>query len=160
SAPALRRCAGPRDRHARRVDAQSQPRFRQHGWGGQIRAGTRRFDGHRRRLGGAVLDLAMVTREVWSLNPSLDFGSTGGESKYGLGLSDSNVLGTGRGAGVRYESDEDRTGVSVYHEDPNLAGTRTELDLLVENNDDGSRHFAKIERPFYSLDTRFSTGLR
>jgi outer membrane protein assembly factor BamA len=113
-----------------------------------------------RRLCGDVLDLAIVTRDVWTLNPSLDFGSTGGESKYGLGLSDSNVLGTGRGAGVRYESDEDRTGVSVYYEDPNLAGTRTELDLLVENNDDGSRHFAKIERPFYSLDTRFSTGLR
>jgi outer membrane protein assembly factor BamA len=113
-----------------------------------------------RRLCNDVLDVDVVTRDVWTLNPSLDFGRTGGESSFGIGLSDPNVLGTGRGAGVRYANDEDRSGVGVYYEDPNAFGTRTELDLLIENNDDGARHFAEVGQPFYSLDTRFAAGLR
>ena len=113
-----------------------------------------------RRLCGDVLDIDIVTRDVWTLNPSLDFGRTGGESSFGIGLSDPNAFGTGRGAGIRYNNDEDRSGVGVYYEDPNLAGTRVRLDLLVENNDDGSRHFMELEQPFFSLDSKFAAGIR
>ena len=113
-----------------------------------------------RKLCNDTLDIDVVTRDVWTLNPSLDFGRTGGESSFGIGLSDPNVLGTGRGAGVRYNNDEDRAGVSMYYEDPNLAGSRAELELLVENNDDGARYLVEVGQPFYSLDTRFASQLR
>ena len=43
-----------------------------------------------------VITVDVVTRDVWSLYPRLDATSAGGDAEYGIGLTDVNLLGTGR----------------------------------------------------------------
>jgi len=107
-----------------------------------------------RRLCGDELDVYVVTRDVWTLTPRLTLARSGGENTLGLGLSDSNVLGSGKGILVNYQKDEDRRGYTVAYTDPNVADSRWAMNLMVVDNDDGERIQGSVRYPFFSLDTR------
>ncbi len=113
-----------------------------------------------RRLCGDRLDVDVVTRDVWSLYPRLDATSAGGDEEYGIGLTDVNLLGTGREVSAGYTSDEDRKGVDVSYYDPNVAGSRVALTAFVADLDDGSQQLLDIRRPFFALGTPFALGGR
>ena len=113
-----------------------------------------------RRICGDVVDLDIVTRDVWTLNPRLIFERSGGENDVGFGLSDRNVLGTGKAASIGYERDQDREGWSVAYRDPNVAGSHWLAGVEVTDNDDGGLVALDLVRPFFSLATRYSGGLR
>ncbi|MEZ5557357.1 MAG: BamA/TamA family outer membrane protein [Pseudomonadales bacterium] len=112
-----------------------------------------------RRLCGRRLDVYVVTRDVWTLNPRLGFDRSGGENRYSFGLSDSNVAGTGSAVSLGYENDVDRSGIGFRFTDPNVHGSRWALDLGVLDNSDGGRRAASLRRPFYALDARWAAGL-
>lgn len=104
------------------------------------------------RLCGDRLDVFVVTRDVWTLNPRLDFTREGGDSSFGIGLSDPNVFGLGREVSVGYTSDEEREGFDVSYHDPNVAGSRVSLFVFAADTDDGSRQYVDVGQPFYALD--------
>ena len=106
------------------------------------------------RLCGDELDVVVVTRDVWTLDPQLNFSRSGGENEVSFGLSDSNLLGTGKALGIGYQRDKDRRGISVGFSDPNIGDSRWTLDVAVIDNDDGERLAAAVSYPFYSLDSR------
>jgi len=108
---------------------------------------------------GDVLDIYVVTRDVWSLEPRLSFDRAGGENSYALGVGDSNIMGSGRASYFSYFSNEDRDGFAVSYADPNLRKTRWGLNLLAADSSDGSRYAASIRRPFFALDTRRAMNL-
>jgi hypothetical protein len=109
---------------------------------------------------GDIVDLVVVTRDVWTILPTLDFDLTGGESSWAFGLEDRNLLGRGETLGVIYEDDVDRSGVRAFYFDPAVRGTGWRLNLDASDNDDGHRLDLNLRRPFRSLEERDSRGLR
>jgi len=103
-------------------------------------------------------DLVVTTRDRFSLSLNASVASVGGVQRYNLGLSDSNLFGTGKSLGIS----TDRTGsehqqvLSWY--DPQFLGTWHTLAAQVGSTDEG--HFATIalRRPFHHLDDPYSYG--
>ncbi len=109
---------------------------------------------------GDIVDLIVVTRDVWTILPTVEFDLSGGESSWSLGVEDENLLGRGETLGVLYTEDVDRSGVEVTFFDPAVRGSAWRLNVNAADNDDGHRFDFNLRRPFRSLDERNSRGFR
>ena len=107
-----------------------------------------------------TVDLLVRVRDVWSLNPGIGVGRSGGSNKSVVRLVDQNFLGRGQYAAVGYTSTVDRSGVFLEFRDQNLLRSWWALDTAYIDSSDGSTTSLAIRRPFYSLDTRWSAGTR
>ncbi len=105
------------------------------------------------------VDLEVEAHDVWTLTGGVHFAREGGENQYRFEVQDSNFLGTGKDITVSHGSSVDRTTSVVRYRDPNLAGSRTRLELWLGENSDGDLRRFGVERPFYSLDSRWAAGL-
>ena len=106
------------------------------------------------------VDVEVVTRDVWTLTGGLSFGRAGGVNTTSFSAEDSNLLGTGKDLTVARIGGVDRVSNLVRFRDPNLAGSRLQLLASYAKNTDGDRQRFELERPFYSLDSRWAAGLR
>lgn len=106
------------------------------------------------------VDVVVVVRDVWTLVPNLSFARSGGDNKTILGISDGNVLGSGKELSIVYRNDRDRSGYNLRFDDPNIAGSRWQGSASLMDNDDGHAVMANIDRPFFALDTRYAAGVR
>jgi outer membrane protein assembly factor BamA len=106
------------------------------------------------------VDVRVRTREVWTLHPGVSLGRSGGANSKGFLLEELNLFGYGKQFGVNYKSNVDRSTTVIDYQDPQLFGTRWTLSAQAGNNSDGRRDFFAVERPFYSLDSRWSAGVR
>jgi hypothetical protein len=104
------------------------------------------------------VDVNVHVRDSWSLALDLKLNHTGGQTEWGIGLSDENMLGTGKKLEVGYESEIDRDQWLLGYGDANVFGSRVRLSALFSNANDGHRRNLAVERPFFSLDTRWSVG--
>lgn len=104
------------------------------------------------------VDLDVRVRDSWSLAPDLKFSRSGGENEVGAGLSDSNLFGTGKELTVSYTEDVDRDESFLGYNDANVYGSRARLGVTLANASDGHRRALAAERPFFSLDSRWSVG--
>lgn len=109
---------------------------------------------------GREVDVAVVTRDVWTLGVSGGVERSGGANTLQFELKDSNFLGSGRYVSMKYVDDPDRTERLVRYIDPALFGSRAELAVKVAQRSDGHRRTLDLARPFFSLDTRWSVGGR
>lgn len=109
---------------------------------------------------GETVDIAVVTRDVWTILPTVEFDLSGGESSWSLGVEDENLLGRGETLGVLFTEDVDRSGFGAFFFDPAVAGTAWRLNLNAADNDDGHRIDLHLRRPFRSLEERSSRGIR
>ena len=102
----------------------------------------------------------MRVRDVWTLEPGIGFGRTGGENKSRIRLADENFLGFGQNLALEYKSNVDRSGIGIQFTDPNVFDSWWGL----------TAHYAEQQRrlglqrrrsrgPFYSLDSRWSAGV-
>jgi hypothetical protein len=110
--------------------------------------------------GDGKVDVEVVTRDVWTLSGGASFGRAGGKNSTSFSLQDSNFLGTGKEVSLARIGTLDRTSNLLRFTDPNLAGSRVRLLLSYADNSDGGRQRFEIERPFFSLDSRWAAGLR
>ena len=110
--------------------------------------------------GDGRVDLVVETRDVWTLRGGISFNRSGGENSTSISLEDSNFLGTGKEVTLLRISNVDRTSNLLRYRDPNLDGSRVRLELSYADNSDGGRQRIEMERPFYSLDTRWAMGIR
>ncbi|HVF58530.1 MAG TPA: POTRA domain-containing protein [Thermoanaerobaculia bacterium] len=106
------------------------------------------------------VDLEVVTRDVWTLRGGVSVNRAGGENSTNFSLQDANFLGTGKDVTVWRTSDVDRDSTLFRYRDPNLFGKRGELHLSVAENSDGDAQRFELERPWFSLDTRWSLGIK
>ena len=111
------------------------------------------------RWNGRTVDLRVVTRDVWTLKVGLSVSRSGGTNETDFSLEDSNFLGTGKEVTLKHMSDVDRTGFLVRYVDPNISGTRAQLELSYADNSDGIFGKLRLRRPFYSLETRMAAGI-
>lgn len=111
------------------------------------------------RVCGERVDVVVVTQDVWTLRPEIDYSRTGGETSAALGVSDSNFLGHGKSLGFKYRTGPERDERLLEYSDPNVRGSRWVADLRVADNSDGYEFFGRTERPFYRFGAQWSTGL-
>jgi hypothetical protein len=104
------------------------------------------------------VDVNVHVRDSWSLALELKLNRKGGETEWGIGLSDNNLLGTGKTLEFAYESDIDRDQTLLGYSDGNVFGSRVRLGAVLANLSDGERRELVVERPFFALDTRWSLG--
>jgi hypothetical protein len=112
------------------------------------------------QVGDGVVDLEVVTRDVWTLRAGVSFNRAGGENSLDFTLQDSNFLGTGKDLTLWRISNVDRTSTLFRYRDPSLFATRTQLELSVADYSDGGSRRFEIERPFYALDARRAAGFK
>ncbi|MBL8226716.1 MAG: hypothetical protein JNM50_15435 [Chromatiales bacterium] len=107
-----------------------------------------------------TVDLVVRVRDVWSLSPGFGVGRSGGENKARARIVDENFLGRGQYLAAAYTSTVDRSGLSLDFRDQNLFQSWWGVDIGYADNSDGSVANLSLVKPFYSLDTRWSTGFR
>jgi hypothetical protein len=107
-----------------------------------------------------TVDLRVLTRDVWTLQPGISFSRSGGESRFGLDLWEENFLGRGGSVFYRRRVTEERTSSEIGYADQNLGGRWIALDTAVADNSDGHLFRLSLARPFYALDTRWALGGR
>ena len=105
-----------------------------------------------------MVDVTVVTRDVWTLTPGISLSRAGGQNEFGLDINDSNLLGTGADLRFEYEDDIDRESFAVSFRDRQLGKSRIALGALYSDNDDGHRAVLSAGRPFFALDTRWSVA--
>ncbi len=104
------------------------------------------------------VDVNVRVRDSWSLALDLKLNHKGGETEWGIGLSDNNLFGTGKTFELSRESEIDRDHTALGYADDNVFGSRVRLRTSFRDASDGDRRQLFVERPFYSLDTRWSAG--
>src|SRR2546430_326581 len=105
------------------------------------------------------VDLRVTARDVWTLSPGFDFGRSGGKNSTGFDLEELNLLGTGAAIALTHKAGIDRDETRLEISDEHAFGTWTGVDATYADNSDGYRRQLVINRPFYSLNTRYPGGL-
>lgn len=110
------------------------------------------------RVHDGVVDIVVHTKDVWTLNPGISFGRSGGENSSGFTFEESNLLGTGREILLGYDQDVDRNSRRIRYTDPHFRGTWNRLRLAYEDNSDGKLRELSFDQPFYALSTAHAGG--
>ena len=107
-----------------------------------------------------MVDILVRTQDVWSLKPGISMSRSGGESRLGFDIQEDNFLG--RGGSIRFlrRMDEERRSTEVSYADRNVGGRWIAFDTTIADNSDGHIFALGVERPFFSLDTRWALGGR
>jgi hypothetical protein len=111
------------------------------------------------RYYGNTVDVEVRTRDVWTLNPGASFKLRGGESASRFEIEDANLFGRGKALQLAHSSTVDRDEWILNWSDPNVWGSRWQLDLGFADSDDGNRSEVMFWQPFYALDTRREFGV-
>lgn len=107
-----------------------------------------------------VVDLVVRTRDVWTLNPGFSYSRAGGENDVGAQIEEKNLFGTGQQVGIAWGDDVDREAVQFDFYDPHFGDGFTRFGVMYADATDGDTSALRLERPFYSLDTRRAGGVR
>lgn len=106
-----------------------------------------------------VVDIDVLTRDTWSLDPGVSAGRSGGANSSGIHLGEYNLFGTGTALSVGYSKNVDRTSNALQFSNDRAFGSWTAISVGHATNSDGSRDAVAVVRPFYALDARWSAGL-
>lgn len=109
---------------------------------------------------GQEVDVEVRTQDVWSLEPEISFGRSGGQNKSSFGIKESNLLGTGYSVSASYFDSVDRSGQEFEFETPELGSRRWRASLAFADNSDGRAYAFTAARPFYSFDTPWAFAIQ
>ena len=110
------------------------------------------------RYAHGKVEIAVITKDVWTLSPGINFSRTGGANNSSVELSDSNFLGRGKSLDFQHGRNVDRSSNTLEWSDPNVLGSRWTDALAYADSSDGRRRALDVEHPFYSLETRWSVS--
>jgi outer membrane protein assembly factor BamA len=103
-------------------------------------------------------DLLVKTQDTWTTQPQIDFGSQGGESHFSSGIEEDNLFGYGKTASYFYRRDKDGPTEEIGYIDPQIGNSRLTLNSLFQATPFGNQEHLNVQRPFYSLETRYAGG--
>jgi len=107
-----------------------------------------------------VVDIEVLTRDTWSLDPGLTAGTSGGVSTSSVNLVEHNLLGTGTTIGFGHSKAVDRSSNEFTFADDRAFGTLVAARYDYASNSDGRSTAASVIRPFYELDARWAAGVK
>lgn len=110
------------------------------------------------RYHDGVVDLVIITHDVWTLQPGINFGRSGGTNTASIDVSDDNFLGLGKYVELGHGENVDRSSSFALWGDPNVWGSHWQDSMLYEQNSDGKVWSVGGGYPFYSLETRYDGG--
>lgn len=139
------------DRYSKRLADESERILRRNGY---------LYDADIRplRVADGVVDLAVKTRDVWTLGPDISASRKGGENTSRIGIEELNFLGLGQAIRVFHEEDVERRSDSIEFYDRQLGESWASMFAHFADNSDGHHRQLSLTRPFYALDTRWSLG--
>jgi hypothetical protein len=108
---------------------------------------------------GGVVDIDVVTRDTWSLEPGASVGRAGGANSSGVHLTEHNLLGSGISLSLGRSKNVDRSSNEFQFSSDRAFGSGVSLALSHASNSDGTRSAASAAQPFYALDTRWAAGV-
>lgn len=106
-----------------------------------------------------VVDIEVMTRDTWSLDPGASAGRAGGVNSSGIHLKEHNLLGTGITVSLGHSKNVDRSSNEFEFSNDHAFGTWTSLSYSHASSSDGRRDAVAIVRPFYALDSRWAAGI-
>ena len=123
-----------------------------------LRASRTRYDVEIKpvALNDGVVDIEVSTRDAWTLDVTGNFSRAGGENKTSFGVKERNLLGTGLSVGFARTSNVDRKGTELEISYAQAIDGWTRVNFERGSFNDGKRTSLIVDRPFYSLDTRFA----
>lgn len=105
------------------------------------------------------IDLLVVVRDIWTLQPEGSFTSKGGDNNTSISISELNILGLGHSVSLGYDTSPERSSATLTYDSRHLADGHTRLGLSYTDSSDGSADGIVLERPFYALATRWAAGI-
>jgi hypothetical protein len=105
------------------------------------------------------VDVLVRTRDVWTLNPGVSFGRSGGVNSSSVEIEEMNLLGTGRQLSLGYSMDHHRSGTALRYRDPHVGDSWWRLAAGYADSSDGGSWQLDLERPFYALTATRAGGL-
>ncbi len=106
-----------------------------------------------------VVDVEVITKDTWTLDPGIGFSRKGGDTRSTFGLSELNLFGTGVAIGYKQQDNEGDITETFEYSHPLLFGTRGQFNYAYVTSDDEDRQLFSLSRPFYRLDARWSAGV-
>ena len=107
---------------------------------------------------GTVVARVMV-RDAWTTQVNVGFSQVGGQKSMNLAIDEKNFLGTGKSVAYDLSKDHERSTWGLAFGDPQLFGSRWTLQAHTQYLTDGFVRSVQVERPFFALDTPWSTGV-
>src|SRR5262249_50293591 len=104
------------------------------------------------------LDLDVYTQDAWTLNINLSAGTEGGQTFYSYGVSEDNVLGSGKTVAASHFQNGPIRGTSVGYDDPRVLGTRFHFTPEYAKTNQGDQIATAMYRPFFALETPYAIG--
>ncbi len=104
------------------------------------------------------VDIEVKTRDVWTLSGGINYSLKGGETSYGYEIQEENFAGLGKTVRVKRDTNEIRTETEFLYHDPFLTADRFQLTVGYSYNSDGRSKLLQLQRPFYSLETKWAMG--
>lgn len=105
-----------------------------------------------------VVDVEVITKDVWTLNPGISFGRKGGHNTSGFEIEELNLLGRGSQLSLGRRSGIDRSSTSLIYRDRQLGHSWWSVDLLYSDNSDGVEKALALDHDFHELDARWAAG--
>ena len=106
-----------------------------------------------------LVDIDVLTRDTWSLDPGISVGRSGGTTTGGIHLKEYNLLGTGTSLQLGRTRGVERTGTEIQLANDHAFGPWTGFAVDHASTSDGRRDAVAVARPFYALDARSAAGL-
>ncbi len=107
---------------------------------------------------GTVLAKVWV-QDAWTLQVDASFSKVGGQSVTSFGVDEKNFFGSGKSVAFDFSKDHERSTWGLSYGDPQLFGSRWTLNAHTQYLSDGFLRSLQVERPFFALDTPWSTGV-
>jgi hypothetical protein len=111
------------------------------------------------RYHDGLVDVEVLTYDVWTLQLGPSYGRSGGTDHSSLEIQDNNLFGFGKTLIVGAGRDVDRTSTYFEWRDGNVLGSRWRDSVRWTESSDGYVHGGALWRPFYALTTRWAGGL-
>lgn len=107
---------------------------------------------------GSVVAVVRV-RDAWTTQLNVGYSHVGGQQAMDLGLDEKNFFGSGKSVAFDLSKDHERSTWGLAYGDPQVFGSRWTLAAHTQYLSDGFLRSIQLERPFYALDTPWSTGV-
>lgn len=102
-----------------------------------------------------TVDVLVRVHDVWTFNPGVSYGRSGGVSHNGIQLAEGNLLGYGKSLSLQSDHDVDRSEIGASYSDPNLLNSRWQLATSYISASDGGTKSLNVTHPFFSLETKW-----
>lgn len=98
-------------------------------------------------------------RDAWTTQLSANYAQVGGQRTTSFGVDEKNFMGLGKSVAFDLSKDRERSTWGLAYGDPQLFGSRWTLATHIQYLTDGFTRSLQLERPFFALDTPWSTGV-